>query len=395
MSITLLATPPVFSSFNDDMVYTVLNATAVADPATYPNYKYIADVLIDGVLVARLKKDPDPVTGIGIFNIGQIARSYSNTVFNPGTGLVSQEFGNAAFFVLVTIDFGESYAFTDYLAITRATTQFFFNSYNNRKQKGSADAIGGKLDAYATNRGLTAANPAKLFLSSNYFFIPFMSIGTTYAVVVTPILANGNPGSPYTTSITVTTQFSIEQFNIAPQVLNTLSPGLINATMQGYTVKVGTTALVYVQLICEPMYTPYALHFLNQYGGFDTCYFTKVSRKNYSFTKTQYGKLPYTVDPSGNVAYKNAAGVYNETNSVYADQYTESMVLNSDLLTDTEYVWLKDLMFTPLIYLEENGNFFSVTITDSSYEAKKSVNDALTNLTLNIAFGNQLNSQFR
>jgi hypothetical protein len=57
---TILATPPSFSSLQDDLVYTVSEPTHTSDPVTYPNYKFIGDVYVGSTLIARIKKVPIP-----------------------------------------------------------------------------------------------------------------------------------------------------------------------------------------------------------------------------------------------------------------------------------------------------------------------------------------------
>ncbi len=71
------------------------------------------------------------------------------------------------------------------------------------------------------------------------------------------------------------------------------------------------------------------------------------------------------------------------------------MTLNSDLLTDAEYIWLQDLILSPMVYIEDSGYFFPCVITDNDYEPKKYINDDLSNLVINIEFGKQQNAQYR
>lgn len=394
MALSILATPPAFSSFQDDCVYTVKNATAVADPITYPNYAYIADILVGATLVARVKKVPDPVTGIGIFNIAQIIRSYSAITFNPGTGLVSQVMGDKAVSLQITVHFGESYGYVDYPDVTVDGTRYFFNNYNDRLI-GVTNSIGGKLDLFATNR-VSPFNTDRILFSSGYYFLPFFPLSTgSYTVIVTPILANGSDGTPYTTTVTIAMAYDMQLFNASPQAINTASPGLLNSSMRGYRIKVGASAIFTIYFICESQYQPVMVHFLNQYAGFDSKLFTKVSRRAYDITKADFGKLPYTVASDGTVNYKSSNGVYNETRSTYSSQYIEKQVLNSDNLTDTEYLWLKDLLLSPMVFVEDRGYFYPVIIKDTNYEPKKFINDEMTNLTINIEFGKTLNAQYR
>jgi hypothetical protein len=150
-----------------------------------------------------------------------------------------------------------------------------------------------------------------------------------------------------------------------------------------------------VKIICEPIYSVYPIHFLNQYGGFETKIFTKVSRKTVTSTKTDYGKQPFSVDADGIVSFHSDNGVFNEQRAVYSSQFEEKMVLNTDLLDDPEYTWLQELILSPMVYLEDAGSLFPIRITDTDYESKKVVNDGPTNLTINVQFGYKQNAQYR
>lgn len=186
----------------------------------------------------------------------------------------------------------------------------------------------------------------------------------------------------------------MEVLNVSPTALNAIHAGTITASTISYAVQIGSQTYQF-RIICEPMYQPYTLHFLNKYGGFDSVIFSKVSRKTFDITKTDFGKLPYTVGFDGQVSYKTDNGVYNESRSVYSSLYKEKLQLNSDLLTDAEYIWLSDLILSPMIYLEDSGYLYPIVITDNNYEPKKVINDDLTNLVINIEFGTSLNAQFR
>jgi hypothetical protein len=56
---------------------------------------------------------------------------------------------------------------------------------------------------------------------------------------------------------------------------------------------------------------------------------------------------------------------------------------------------LADLILSPMVFIEDGGYFFPCVITDTNYEVKKFINDDLTNLTISVEFGKQLNAQFR
>jgi hypothetical protein len=188
--------------------------------------------------------------------------------------------------------------------------------------------------------------------------------------------------------------YGLHVLNVSPGGINTLAPGFIDSGVEYYTVQIGSQTFRF-DIVCEARFDVYRVHFLNKQGGFETRNFSKVSRPSIKIEKTSFGKLPYTIDGSGNVLYHNSNNVYNESKSVYASQFEELLSLNTDILNDDEYTWLGELMVSPLVYLERDSYFLPMNITATNYEFRKQVNDKLTNLTIDIVFGDQFNAQYR
>jgi len=397
MSLTIQAYPPAYSSFQSGLGYSVAEIAHTADPVTYPNYKFVGDVYIGAVMVARLKAVPDPVTKIGIFNIGQIVRNYIAVTFNPtASSVIAQRLAAGEFFLTVTMKFGEEYAYTTYTNLVSDSVRVFFNNYNGRLI-GPSTSLDGLADKPLSSRPYATA----IRSDSAFNFIPFLASDTDVFTVRFKSYDYSNAlVTSYNLAVTPTAANELIIINASRDGINAGSPGMINDGISYYTVQFDTPNIsddvtLRFDLYCEPMYEIFTLHFLNKYGGFESKDFNKVSRKTISIEKKDFGRLPYTVDASGVISYRNANKVYNESRSVYSSQYKEKMILNSDMLTDTEYTWLEELVLSPMVYLEEQGYFFPVVISETNYEPKKNVNDDLTNLTINIEFGQQDNAQFR
>lgn len=385
---TIDFTPIAYASVHDDLVYTVEEPTHVSDPVLYPNYKFIGDVYINAVLVARLKKFPDPVTGIGIFNVGQVVRNYIACAFDPTPNvIVAQKLGDTEFNITVTMHFGEEYSFTDHLDIVVDSPRTFFNNYNGR---------GGSLNSLLATFFLdkvASIRPTALetLLTSNNLFLPYFPT-TTAAVnyIVTPT----GGGISYSTTFTPTANFELQILNLSPVAINAAQPGTITAATTSYTVQIGGQTYT-VNIICESLYEVFTVHFLNKFGGFETKIFPKVNRQTFDIAKKDFGRLPYDVDGSGVVTYATTNRIYNEGRAVYSSLFTEKRQLNTDWITDAEYLWLVQLLISPMVYLELSGDYFPFVISDTGYEIRKNVNDDLTNLTINIEYGITMNAQFR
>jgi hypothetical protein len=55
-----------------------------------------------------------------------------------------------------------------------------------------------------------------------------------------------------------------------------------------------------------------------------------------------------------------------------------------DYPTDAEYQWLAELILSPLIYMELDGNYYPVTIKDTNYEYSTYNTNKLRVLNVNI-----------
>lgn len=525
MAIVINDHPGDYYSAHGDLLFVVYEATKSNDETNYPNYKYVADVYVDGTLAARIKKWPQPDSKRGIFNIGPVVRSYLANVFSPATTFLAQSIGEDEFFAKVTVKFGEEYDDTLYTNLTIDQDRFYFNHYNGRLI-GTRTALSAKLGLGLTNRPLNNY----VTLASGKSFIPFFPNATstpieikTYnhvnALVETKntsyvptngkatvtisyqlsqlngvdvdlfIYVNGvetllvfidtvatfdvtegdtvlakmitegdaqpwpGTGTPWANmyitedSVTIYNQITTDQgtpdqhvlyetsfvvqdrdyfigafadnttvpttdivdntttdyfvpykiqlFDASPTPINLLYPGLITDYIKYYTVQIGSTSIYRFDLVCEPRYDTYTLHFLNQYGGYESRLFSKISRKRIEVSKKSFGKLPYTISDAGLIQYRNSNNVYNEQRSIYFSQFTEPWTLNTDILSDEEYTWLQDLIVSPEVYLEQDGYFIPVTIQSNNYEKRKQINDKLTNLTLEIEFGENYTAQVR
>ena len=392
MSYTILSTPPALSSVHDDLIYTVAYPEHTSNPTTYENYKFVADIYINGVMKARLKKVPNPDTSIGVFNIGQIVRNYLNVTFNPSSAaFLAQEMTTGECNVSVQVKFGEEYGFDTYTNVVSDTERVFFNNYNGRLigVTTSLNGLGNKVIS-------TRPQETTIHCLNDFNLIPFFgqTSGTKDVEIKTYDYSN-NLVDTQTLSLVIAADNNYGITNCSKSGINSLVPGLINDTIKYYTAQYNSGVIYRFNIDCDCRYENFTLHFLNKYGGFESKDFNKVSRKTINIERKDFGRLAYTIGASGEVSYYNSNNVYNEQMPVYSSQYKEKMTLNSDFLTDAEYRWLQELIVSPIVYMEQEGYFIQVRITDNDYEPKKRINDELTNLTLSIEFGTTHNTQYR
>jgi len=246
MAIVINTAPGSYYSAQGDLIFVVYEATKANDPVTYPDYKYVADIYIGATLVARLKKVPQPDNKRGVFNIGDIVRNYVSANFNPfAATLKAQELALNEFSIKVTVKFGEEYAFTLYSNLTVDSERTYYNHYNGRLI-GSNTVLPSYVDLMATTRPFIT--PVRRSAANSFISYLADASGTVAIEFKSYNESNTNVGT-LTTSISVTNPKSMQIVNVAPPI-----SGLINDTIKYYTVKIGATSIIQLNLTCEPRF---------------------------------------------------------------------------------------------------------------------------------------------
>lgn len=129
--------------------------------------------------------------------------------------------------------------------------------------------------------------------------------------------------------------------------------------------------------------------FLNRLGGYDYFNFTLDSKRTLAITRTEYEKMlnwNYNIGDRGK--------------TILAQKAEIKMTIVSNWITETDSLWLEELLTSPEVFLlNVNATDPTITtklpiiITDNSYEVKTYLRNQLFNLTLNYKFGYDLNLQ--
>lgn len=381
-------TPQDYSSAHGDLVYTAYDSVKANDTTTYPNYKYVCDVYIAGNLIVRLKAFPNPINKRGIFNVGMVVRNYVSALFNPTTNAVkAQEF--SSFFAATQCKFGEEYADTLYTNIITDSVRNFYNHYNGRLV-GGYTILPNYTDKFASNR----PGATNVLLTSLYAFVPYFP--TTTGSITVNFKAYDSAGNQLATANTTITPSGanyLQQLNVSPAAINAVAANTITAAAAYYTVTIGTQVYRF-NIVCEPRYTPYTLHFLNQLGGYESFVFQKASKKTVDITKKSFTQLGYIINADGTMTYYNGQ-VLNDNKIVFYGDVMEKKVINTDYVSEGTINWLGELVKSPQVYLEQDGYFIPVIVSEPKYDYKTIAVDRFFNLMLNIEFADDQNVQFR
>lgn len=394
MAITVNNTPGMYQSFHEDLWFVVSSSNTAQT-----NFKYVFDVIIGGTLVARIKSYPQPDTNKGIFNATTIVRNYWSSYFQPATSQTAFNYTGSGNMITYIIQYGEEYGGTLYsnLAEDEVTA---YNYYPNISEgKGAFDGTWFQ-NGYAGTNLLTKRDLTKLQTnqSGNRLFISMnnQTAGVVYDWRLNVTRSNGND----TTGGTFVDVSGISVIDVSPAAINAYLGGtFISSATDSYNVAFeelveGSIAEVTVSKICQPRHNHIPLHFLNSLGGYDTMIFTLVNRESRNIERKSFDQAEWQYRSSDMYRW-NQYNVFNGGSVQFNTQHTITYKLTSDWLSLTDYTWLRDLIASPEVYMENNGTFIPVKITTSQWTQKKQYVDKVYNLELDIEFGSKEFSQYR
>jgi hypothetical protein len=377
----------------------------------YPDFKYIFDLYIEGVIgFTRFKVSPSPTNDLGIKSFGNILESYvqsyilkDDTLLTGGFQFMDQGIKR------YHIEYGNEYRLTasdpivQYPSLVVGGNKYIWNAslpynewlglnFNNVKNNWLTTQFSGDVAinnvGYAGVISDTDTNieyiEVKTYDSSNVLINTFQ---------IQNLLSTGVTPSKYMNLIT------------GPKNLNSVTSGLtlgvqpiIDSAVASYTLEVLDGSLASVSdLLTFTMkeqcnYPIKRLHFQNKWGAFDTFNFDLVSKESVNIQKKSYKFNPDRVNASGLLSFDKS----DRTNINYHVKSSNQMQLNADWITEEQSAWLEELFTSPEIYLEEfidDGkgivNLISVAeIQSNKYEIKTDKVERLFNIDLIITFSN-------
>ena len=158
----------------------------------------------------------------------------------------------------------------------------------------------------------------------------------------------------------------------------------------------GVNATIGVNFNCTKN-NPVMIHFLNSMGGFESFLFSGVNRVNTNIERQSINKLGLitTYTSSGlNVGVsidRVANGYLGEVKTNYSNTMTHKIKLVSDYVSETDFLWLRELLASPQVFVQIDNNalMIPVTIETSDWAEKKRGADKIFNLEIDILLGTQ------
>ena len=408
MAITIQSSPAPYSSMHDDLWF-VSSSTNVGETA----FKFVYDIYVNGSQVSRTKIYPSPSAegSYGVFNASPIVRAYVTNYFEPsGSSILVAS--NDKIKVDSIINIGEEYVSGGNLVTNLNLVSGALSSYNyypplfadilfvnNNTPLVLSDYYDNLLLENFTDDWITERDNDNITIEygDNFYATYFKITSGTYYAWIDVINESGSIIDTASGGITFSGEMNL--FNCQAGHINTFAGRtLITDSTYGYNVylKRGVAISRKLQFVqkCYPKYKQYNLHFLNRLGGWDTMKFALVNKRSTELQRASYRRNDWQL--SGNTMTNiDSYNKYNETTLNYAIQHKDKFHLISDWVNEQDYEWLAQLFASSITYMEVQGAYFPVTISNTNYEYKLETSDKLFNFEIDIEVGKYLTSQFR
>ena len=393
MSIAIISQPQTLTPVINPMLFVVSGSNQ-----NQPNFRYVANVLNEAdVTVGTFKCDKLPSTGNGFFDVRKVVEALIAPAIPDyaQTGWQSISENHSGY----SVSFQEEYGSTPAIATgttTASGTAFLaaFNQVAFRTYQSSGfigvSGLGSNYQAL-TNRPTTIKTTAGGvgYLGGIINYTGTLQLQVAYFNSLGASLRSFTVSGAVTSGTLTFYRAAIGETNLRALTSGQCSDGQagsVNFPTEGgyYTVRMGTSGDVVrsqtyrINIVCERFDT-IRVHFRNKLGEFDFFDFTMKNRKESNVNRGTFEK---NGNPYGSETYS----------SIYQGNYKDGYLLNSDWLTDSEYVWLFELISSPQVYLELNGALIEAVIDNTNYRFITRKNDRLQPLqmTIRVAYQNEL-----
>lgn len=405
-SIIVIQQPSGITSASNDAIYTVSGNT---NSPAFTDYKYVANVFVNGNQAVTLKAFPDPLYGVGVFNLKNIIPSLLGYTFNDqlsedlAVPVGAATTSSAPVYITFSqeyIDPGQPLAtqFIQSSGLTTSNTTTFFNGALPYKMATSINLGNYIVDGTAGRQFLTkydqGTKPKLAYPKMRQWLYFYATPSAAPSARIKTFDAYGNTLGSYrianpgaSTGGVYYIATGIPQLSGLTTSQYTVDSGqtpMIQANVASYQVTVAnggldlTTPFVYnVTQDCSNRWAPFAytIHWLNEFGAIDSFYFNRKNEITTNLTQTiikqNYGTLQQT-------------GMYNirQSDRGLLQQYTmtqDQLDASTDFVRQYDMVFLKGLQQSPIIYAEwvKDGSVLAANLSGDPYVIPKRVNERL------------------
>ena len=154
-----------------------------------------------------------------------------------------------------------------------------------------------------------------------------------------------------------------------------------SSTIQVYDTD-DTTLLktITVNNICEPKFTPYKVVFQNKMGALQDLWFFKKTTESFNVTDETFKR---NIINTGSVTYATS----ETQNQRYNVNGKSRLTLNTGFIKEDMNQTIEELFLTENAWINYNGNILPIIPASKSMTFKTSLNDRLTDYTIDFEFG--------
>jgi hypothetical protein len=400
MAVTINTSPSGTPSVNDNLWH-----VCTSDNSGSPDMKYVYDVYVGGEQLVRVKQFPEPSNGKSYFDAGPIVRNeFSYDWFEPinSSVYVAEPDMSGQIGVVYNLRVGEEVSGITTLNMASGDVSAFNWAPNLFKRR--VDGLSTRLNKWATNRPFNLETAlgekicvTKAELGENIFIGSYTDEAPT--LQLQKFDANNNSIGTVISGVNLNLENGFLQCNIGTTALSATLSTTFDASVKYYdawfvVASNPTTYKVRVYLTCNPKYTNIPIHFLNRWGMWDSHRFDLVSKLSMDVERKNFTGRDYQFN-GNSVDYLSANNVYYGGKTNYSNVANWTYKLNSDALSDGEWVWLADLIQSPQILMELDGYFYPVTIKKNNYDYNQYVVDRLKPLEIEFELNTNRNTQLR
>lgn len=365
-----------------------INYNLISTNANQPGFKYVVKIYngADELMATAYYDSPaNPADSIQ-FDISKFVQTnfaYTKGILPSATAINSTELLQR-FYIKCYEYYEVGGAFVIVLSseVVSATKIAFAGAFPLLELKGFNEALFNGTDN-TTYNALSDWNIVKLRSSDSQVFA-FYNNGKITSLGLTIHLTNGTISNQTIAAPAYTTE-TITYFKVTPLTYGSVDYIDITLNYNNGAARVSNIATLYIQECGK--YEPMRLAYLNRYGAYDFLNFDLVSRSTFDIERKSYQK-DYTDD-----VFITGSNIVKNLNPVYYVKETQKWKITSDYLTDAQSELARQLYSSPLVYMNlVNDNYVEnswipVKLVPNSYEMKKTINDKLFNLELDLEFG--------
>ena len=141
-----------------------------------------------------------------------------------------------------------------------------------------------------------------------------------------------------------------------------------------------------VNNVCEPKFTPYKVTFVNKFGAFQDLYFFKKTTESFSVTDETYKR---NIFENNNTTYDT----YRGQRERYNTNAKSSITLNTGFVNDDFNSAIEELFLSEKVWIRWNNQTLPIIPKSKDLELKSSLNNKLSNYTIDFEFAfNKINN---